>query len=392
MQAELGMGIGQERTTEREVAVSPAAPAVVPGQRLLSLDFLRGFTMFWLVGGRELAIAVTACISASAGDAVETQLSHAPWQGFVAWDMIMPVFLFVVGTAMPLAMAKRLEPGQSRAAVYLRIGRRVAVLWLLGIITQYLKQLDNNEPWALELYSNTLQAIAVGYLVTSLALLHLRVPGQIVLTISLILGYWALLVFVPFGEYAAGTMERSVNFALYIDQHVLSVFRRDHSFTWVVTSLGFSASVLMGAMAGHLLKAKLSVPRRLLFLVLLGVGCLVAGWIWSYSHPLNRRLWTSSMILWAGGWSFLLLALSHAVIDVAGVRRWAYPFFVIGANALLAYVLDPVLDWRIGRFWEWVLPVHAPNPYLDLLAPTSEIVLLWLTLWWLYRHRLFFRA
>ena len=101
---------------------------------------------------------------------------------------------------------------------------------------------------------------------------------------------------------------------------VLGVFRRDHSFTWIVTSLGFSASVLLGAMAGHLLRARLTAPRRLLSLVLLGLACLAGGWLWSYSLPLNRHLWTSSMILWAGGWSFLLLALFHAVIDVGEGR------------------------------------------------------------------------
>jgi predicted acyltransferase len=243
-----------------------------------------------------------------------------------------------------------------------------------------------------ELYSNTLQAIAVGYLVTSLALLHLRLPGQIVLLAALLVGYWALLVFVPFGAYSAGTLERTANFARYVDEKVLDVFRRDHSFTWVVTSLGFSASVLLGAMAGHLLRARLPVSRRLLYLLLAGVGCMAGGWVWSYSHPLNRHLWTSSMVLWAGGWSFLLLALSHLVIDVWGVRRWAYPFIVIGANALLAYVLDPVIDWRLGKLLAWVFPTQLPTISADLLTATCELALLWLILWWLYRHRLFLRA
>jgi predicted acyltransferase len=375
-------------TTAGQVVALPVPPSASPHQRLLSLDFLRGFTMFWIIGGREFVLGIVAYYRPPLTDAVETQLTHATWKGFVAWDMVMPVFLFLVGAAMPLALAKRLEPGQSLKSAYWRIARRVAVLWILGMFTQWMKYRLHLP----ELYSNTLQAIAVGYLVTSLALLHLRLPGQIVLLASLLVGYWALLVFVPFGGYSAGTLERTANFARYVDEKVLDVFRRDHSFTWVVTSLGFSASVLLGAMAGHLLRARLSVSRRLLYLLLAGFGCMAGGWVWSYSHPLNRHLWTSSMVLWAGGWSFLLLALSHAVIDVWGVRRWTYPFIVIGANALLAYVLDPVFDWRLGKLLAWVFPAQLPTISADLLTSTCELALLWLILWWLYRHRLFLRA
>ena len=228
--------------------------------------------MFWIIGGSEFVLSIVACTFPWVYDAAETQMTHARWQGFIAWDMIMPVFLFVVGVAMPLAMAKRAQQGQSLRSTYLRIARRVALLWILGVVTQSMKQWGGNEPVALELYSNTLQAIAIGYLVTSLALLHLRLRGQMVLLAALIVGYWALLMFVPFGGHPAGTLDRTANFARYVDIVVLDVFRRDHSYTWVVTSLGFAASVLLGAMAGHLMRADLTTPRRLLYLVLAGVG------------------------------------------------------------------------------------------------------------------------
>ena len=133
----------------------------------------------------------------------------------------------------------------------------MALLWCFGIVFQYLKQLADGDPLSLELFSNTLQAIAVGYLVTSLALLHLRVPAQIALLVTLIVGYLALLTFSSFGGYPAGVLDRDANFALYIDTNVLGGFRRDHHFTWVVSTLGFSASVLLGAMAGHVLRARL---------------------------------------------------------------------------------------------------------------------------------------
>ncbi len=373
-------------------AALPSSPSAPPHQRLLSLDFLRGFTMFWIIGGSELVVAVVACIYPPLADSIQSQLTHTRWHGFTAYDFIMPLFLFVVGASMPLAFAKRTEPGQSLRPVYGRIARRVALLWCCGIVFQYLKQLADGDPLSLELFSNTLQAIAVGYLVTSLALLHLRLPAQIVLLVTLIVGYLALLLFTPFGGYPGGTLEREANLAWHVDVNLLGCFRRDHHFTWVISTLGFSASVLLGAMAGHVLRARLAVPRRLLYLVLLGVGCGTIGWLWSYSLPLNRHLWTSSLILWAGGWSFLLLALFHVVIDVARVRGWAYPFLVIGGNALLAYMFDAFFYWEIKAFSALILPAGYSTPYTDLLVPTCEVGLVWLILWWAYRQRLFLRA
>jgi predicted acyltransferase len=373
--------------TGRRVNVSLPPSSAPPNRRLVSLDALRGFAMFWLIGGREFSLAVIACLYPPLVDAFETQVTHPRWQGFVAWDLVMPMFLFVVGTSMPFAMAKRIEHGGSLRLTYWRIARRVAVLWILGIFAQTIKY----EPEGLELYSNSLQAIAVGYLVTSVALLHLRLRGQIILCVSLVLGYGALLMFVPFAGHAAGTLEPNANIARYVDELVLGGFRRHHTFTWVLTSLGFAATVLLGAMAGHLLRGRLPAGRKLLLLAAIGLGCMAGGWLWSYWLPLNRHLWTSSMILWAGGWSFLLVALFYAVIDVAGIKRWAFPLVVIGANALLAYVLDPVFE-RTSDILVLGLVKHCTVPYLNLFSSAIEIGLLWLVLWYLYRNRTFLRA
>ena len=273
------------------------------------------------------------------------------------------------------------------AQFYWRIAQRFAVLWILGMVAQgsLLKYHFNQ----LELYSNTLQAIAVGYAVTALALLHLRPRMQIALCGGLVAAYWALLTFVPFNGHPAGTLEQEANFALYVDQVVLGHFRRDHHFTWIITSLGFVATVLLGALAGQLLRLRRTAAQKLTALVAIGATLMAAGWAWSYWHPINRHIWTSSLILWTGGFSFLLLALFHGVIDVAGFRRWTFPLVVIGANSLLAYVLSEVFDRTVSDVLVGNLAKQWPAPYDELLRAAAAFAVLWLILWYAYRNRTF---
>ncbi len=378
---------GAPAPSDRQPTVASQAVSAAPGQRLVSLDALRGFTMFWIVGGREFLLAIVMLAHPAWFDPIETQLMHPKWQGCRLWDLVMPLFLFVVGAAMPLAMAKRRQRGQSLAGTYRRIIVRVAVLWMFGMIAQWIKY----KPEGLELYSNALQAIAVGYLATSIALLHLSVRGQIVLFALLTAGYGALLMYVPFNGHPGGTLEPRLNIAHYVDMVLLGRFRCNHKFTWILTSLGFSASVLLGALAGHLFCKPLSPRRRLVWLGAVGAVLAAAGWLWSCWLPLNRHLWTSSLVLWAGGWSFLLLAAFYAVIDLSGVKRWAFPFVVIGANALTAYMLDPAFE-RLGNLAVYGMAFRAHLGEVNLLSSTIEIASLWLVLWVLYRRRLFLRA
>jgi predicted acyltransferase len=372
---------------DRSMAAAPSCSTLLSKRRLGSIDALRGFTMFWLIGGRELFLGIAAALLGPACfDFVDTQLTHPKWQGFVAWDMVMPIFLFVVGLSMPFAMGRRQDCGVSQKAVYGRIFRRVAALWILGMINQATKEAEGPE-----LYSNTLQAIAVGYLVTSIALLHLQNRGRIALFAALVLIYGGLLMFMPFPDHPGGTLQRTANLPRYLDEIMLAGFRRDHSFTWLLTSLGFAASVLMGAMGGLVLKSQSSVARKVLQMVSAGVVCMALGWIWSYWLPFNRHLWTSSMILWAGGIGFLLSTLFYLVIDVLQYQRWSFPFVVIGANALLAYILDPIFDQTAKGIFLNLYP-ECEQPLLGFVIGVFELTILWTLLLFLYRRRLFLRA
>jgi predicted acyltransferase len=371
-----------------DVPVECAPPAT--RERLMSLDALRGFDMFWIIGGWGIVAGLGKGLGSPWFDRyVMPQIEHVPWEGFVAWDLIMPLFLFVVGAAMPFSFARRLEAGGSKTRLYLHILYRVAVLWVLGMIAQgHLLAYDLSK---LQLYSNTLQAIAAGYLIASVLLLNLQWRWQLVATGGLLLLYWGLLALVPVPGHAGGHFSEQGNLALYLDRLILGRFQdgTNPPYTWILSSMTFGTSVMMGAFAGQLLRSNRSAVSKVLLLLGCGVACVLAGWAWGQSFPIIKHLWTSSMVLFAAGWSFLLLALFYLVIDVLHLRFLAFFFVVIGMNAIAVYMATHVFDFRhlgdifVGSTARWTGNWH------DFVRATAAFAIIWLILFYLYRKKTF---
>jgi predicted acyltransferase len=319
------------------------------------------------------------------------QFEHVEWEGFSGWDLIMPLFLFVVGAAMPFSFSRRIELGQSKGAMYWKIIRRTVILFVLGMAVQ--GNLLDFKLSTYHVFSNTLQAIAVGYLVAGLLLLNVRVWTQVLVTLLLLVGYWLLLKFVPFSGHPAGELQPNANLALAVDEYVFGKFRDGTTYTWLLSGMTFSATVLLGVLSGHVLRSRLSPIARVFVLVAIGLGCLAGGWIWAeyLGLPIIKHIWTSSMALWAGGWSYLLLALFYLVIDVIGFRRWAFPLIVIGVNAITIYVAYAFIPFRaIAQKLVGGLAEHlgAAGP---LVIAFTTFMLVWLLLYHLYRQRIFLR-
>jgi len=363
--------------------------AVPPAQRLMSVDALRGFDMFWIAGGGPFVMAICRLFSNPLPPWLERQFDHVEWVGFVGWDLIMPLFLFIVGVAMPFSIGKRVERGDRRGSIYGKVIYRVALLWVLGTIAQgHLLAFDLHN---LQLYSNTLQSIAAGYLISSIALVELPVRWQTALWGALLVGYWALMRFIPVPGHGAGVFTPDGNLAMYIDKALLGHFQDGTPYTWILSSVAFGAQVLMGVLAGHLLRSKLAGTRKALLLAGAGVGCLLAGWLWSFIFPIIKHLFTSSMVLWAGGWCLLLLALFFYVIDVLGYRRWAFFFTVIGMNAIVAYLAPDFFNFQeisTGMFAG--LAKHL-GMFGDFLVAGGAVGILWGGLYYMYRQRTFVR-
>lgn len=383
-------------TSAPKLAPKPATTSVVTSERIVSIDALRGFDMLWLIGGAKLALAAIALLPDSAAQfaaQARHQLEHVTWDGFAAWDLIMPLFLFVVGAAMPFSFSRRLELGQSKRNLYFKIVRRTLILFVLGMAVQG-HLLDFNLD-TLHIYCNTLQAIAAGYFIAGLLLINVPVWAQAAAAALLMVVYWLLLRFVPVPGRGAGVIEQYANIAYTVDQWVLGRFidGTKPPYTWVLSSLTFAATVLLGVLGGHLLRTRSAPWLKVILLMLLGLACLASGWAWAEygGFPIIKHIWTSSMVLWAAGWSYLLLAMFYLVIDVLGLRFLGFPFIVIGVNAIVAYVAPYFIPFdaiAASLFGGLARHLGAGGPFLLALA---SVTLVWLLLYHLYRHKIFVR-
>lgn len=355
----------------------PAAP-----RRLASLDILRGFDLFMLVFLQPVIIAVGNVWHPEWFQPVLHQLDHEVWEGFRCWDLVMPLFLFMTGAAMPFSFAKYASTGAS-APLYRKIARRFLLLFILGMVVQGNLLGFNFD--RIYFYTNTLQAIAAGYLISALIILNCRVRTQIIMTV-------ALLALYSLPMHLSGDFTREGNFANMIDAVVLGRFRGDPSYTWLWSSLTFGATVMLGTFAGRIIRnGSNRGDRTALILAAIGLGLLIAGKLWGLHQPIIKRLWTGSMTLYSGGWCFLLMALFYWWIDVRGHHRGLEWLKIYGMNSIAAYILGEVINFRsIAASLTYGLAPRLGDLYPAWLT-FCNFLIVFLILRHLYRHRLFLK-
>lgn len=357
--------------------------------RLDSLDALRGFDMFWIIGGGATFALLFKLMPGALAQGLNEQLTHVPWEGFRFWDLIMPLFLFIVGAAMPFSFNKRLESGDTKGKIYHHVLIRFFILFILGMAAQgHLLEFDLGK---LHIFSNTLQAIAAGYLISSVFLLEMRIRWQVIATSGVLLLYWALMAGVSVPGYGAGNLTPEGNLAIFLDKTIQGPFQDQTSYTWILSSLTFTATVMLGAFCGQWLRSQRSKQHKAIGLALFGAVCLLVGWLWGSWFPIIKHLWTSSFVLYSGGICILLLALFYLVIDVWGYRKWALPFKVIGMNAIAVYMATMLFDFRhigdifVGGLEKWI---QKGFPFVQNMAAFAVV---WLILFFFYKKRIFIK-
>jgi predicted acyltransferase len=370
------------------VKTPPEAP------RLVSLDALRGFDLMWIAGADALDAALRNLDGGPVGQFFAVQLDHAKWAGFHFYDLIFPLFIFLLGAAIPFSLGRLVET-EGRAEALRRVGRRALLMYGLGLF--YYGGLST--PFEQIRLLGVLQRLALCYFFAGVLFIYLKPRALVAVVVALLAGYWALLTFVPVPGFGPGDLAETHNLSDWIDAHWLPgrKWRGDHDPEGLLSTLPAIASCLFGVFAGLLLRDPLRTEKRKAALLAgAGAGLLALGYLWSWEFPLIKRIWTSSFALVAGGWSALLLAAFYLVIDGWKVRAWAMPFVWIGTNALTIYLLGNLVDFKnlARRFvgGDVGLLCDALRPGLaGLVAALTGIALCFVVARFLWQRKIFLR-
>ena len=365
-------------------------PETALGTRIVSVDALRGFDMFWIMGGDVIFKSLDNVFHSPATQFINTQLDHVDWLGFRFYDIIMPLFVWLAGVSIPFSFPKRLGKTNSRAALWPHIIRRFLILWILGMAVQ--GNLFSYDFGAFKFYSNTLQSIAAGYLIASVLVLYLNVRKQVLGTLLLMLIYWVILSFVPVPGLGAGVYTPDGNFAIYFDKAVFGRFQDGTTYSWIVSSLNFGATAMLGVFAGYILKSGWSGMRKVGILLTLGIGFILVSKVWDLVHPIVKHIWTGSFVLFSGGLCFVLLAVFYLLIDEMKWQRWSKPFIIIGSNSIVAYTAWHLFDFgQVSDVFTRGFETNAGNWY-GLIRSIGAFLVIFLILRYMYKNRIFVKV
>jgi predicted acyltransferase len=377
-------------------------------ERLLSLDVFRGITLAGMVlvnspGNRENTYPA---------------LLHVDWNGWKFADLILPFFVFIVGVAIPYSLDSLLARGASRKAIVLKIVRRSALLFAIGLAMNAVPHYDDAHDHILFFglsdlrIFGALQRVALCYLFASLIYLGFRPKGQVVIGALLLVFYFVVMKFVPVPGYGAGVLEPIGNWAQYIDSHLMAGHLGWHSEAgdWegkgLLSTLPAIATALIGVLTGQYLKSAAQPLEKTTNMYFFGVLGIFFGTLWSLCFPINQHLWTSSLVLLMGGIALLVLASCYYVCDVKKSTWWTLPLLVFGRNSLAVWVLSIVFQQMLGlicfrgsdgmtidlktRMYRWLADWAGPQNGSLLFA--VGYVLFWLAVMGLlYRKRIFIK-
>ena len=371
-------------------------------KRLESLDALRGFDLFFLVALGPLMHSLARTANVEWLNESMWVFSHVSWEGFSPWDLIMPLFLFMSGISMPFSLSRYKSISDKRPLLR-RLAKRILLLWIFGMMCQgNLLALDPN---TIYLYSNTLQAIATGYLITALLFLFTSRRTQIITAVVLLLVYWTTMQFITVDGYGGGNYTPQGNLAEWIDNTVLGRFRDTaqvidgkvvvadwYHYTWILSSLNFGVTVLTGLFAGYIAKDKIEEKKKLKLYFGTGITMVIAGWLWNFQMPVIKTIWTSSMVLVSSGYCFLLMGLFYYWIDYKGHRSGITWLKVYGMNSILAYMLTNVVSFRcIGESLFFGTQQYLGS-YYSFLMTLWNIGAVYVIIWFMYKRGIFLKV
>lgn len=361
------------------------------GARLLSLDALRGFDMFFIMGGGPLMIAICAALGAP-DCAFARQFRHVPWAGFAFEDLIFPLFLFIAGVSFPFSMAKRLAQGATRASLVWHTLRRGLTLIFLGLVYNGFLKLD----LAHVRIFGVLQLIGLAWTVAALLYLWFGRTARAGIAVALLVGSWLLFRFVGAPDFPdAAPFSPEGNLGCWIDRtlfgsHIYTPLFDPEGTAGILPSI---VTPMLGMFAGELLRSALSGGKKVLILLASSVAMAGCGLLMSLSIPVVKALWSSSFVLVAGGCSAALLALFYYVIDVKGWHGWTLFFRVIGMNAITIYLVQRIVGLHsASKFLFGGAASLLPAAWQAVGTNVAYVATCWLFLYILYRKNVFLKV
>ena len=379
---------------------------------MVSLDVFRGAT---------IAAMILVNDPGSWGH-IYPPLEHAEWNGWTPTDLIFPFFLFIVGVSMTLSFASRIARGVTRASLMIHVIRRCALIFALGLFLNGFPEFDLSSIRIM----GVLQRIAICYLAAGLLYLMtfqrepaaggpVRARANLRLTaavaVALLLGYWAVMTFVPVPGYGPGHLGKEDNLGAYVDRTLMGGHLWSESVTWdpegFLSTFPAIASLLIGILAGEWLRSNRRAGRKALGLAVAGLLLLFVGRLLHPLFPINKNLWTSTFVLFTSGFAMLALATCYWIVDVRAWRGWMAPFLVFGMNAILAYALAALVsevstDFEFLQFHGHDTTLHGwlyDRFFVPHLSPVNAslafaiffVCVIYLLLWPFYNRRIFLR-
>ena len=370
------------------IEVNPAITAAQrnlpkPGERLVSLDAYRGFIMLLLVSE---GFGLTALAHQPGWGWLAYQFDHSAWQGCTLWDLIQPAFTFMVGVAMPFAFARRIARGASRADLSRHVLWRAAVLIVLSNIYSNWGGSQSRAKLVFQLI-NVLCQIAFGYVICFL-IIQLRFRLQVAVAAAMLAGYWALFVLFPGPQ---GAFSQTGNIGAAIDLKLLGYNYSGYYTT--INFIGNAVTILFGCWAGMLLQTDKSHSHKLKVLAGCAAAAFVLGLALEPWNPMVKRLWTASFTLFSAGWVILMLAFFYWIIEVKQIKRWTFPFLVLGMNSIFVYSLGQIgiRGWLDRGLRSFTRDFAFLGNFGSI--PQNILVLagLWYIFYFLYRRKIFLK-
>lgn len=365
-------------------------------ERLQSLDALRGFDMFFIMGGAPLLAALAIWMPCPFTEELARQMDHVEWHGLVHHDTIFPLFLFVAGISFPFSLAKQRESGRSEGAIHGKVIRRGLTLVLLGIIYNGLL---SNWDFADARYASVLGRIGLAWMIAALIYLHAGWRSRVGITTLILVGYYLIIRFVPapdgMGEDVYSAQGSIVG---YIDRLLLPgrIYYGNIDPEGILSTLPAVATALLGMFTGEWVKLEregLTPTKKAAWMVVAGIVLLAAGLLWNLDFPINKKLWTSSFVLVVGAYSVLMFALFYWIIDVRGWRRWTPFFTVIGLNSITIYLGQKFINFHYtAEKLSGGLIQFLPEQAQPFFTSAAYIAVCWLFLYVLYRNRIFLKV